>query len=413
MSKNRFVNFVSRRLGTSTAGKRSRTASSVALIGVTLGLITIIITFAILNGFKKELVSKLFIFNSPVYISSYSSEINNSEDAKVIDQIIHEIDSNATTYASLIYAALLKSNDNFENIVIISLPDSVLKERLRDFIIDKGALTNDNGASIILSSHTAKILNVKPGDRIDLLLPDVNNFRIRKLFVSEQYNTDFTDYDSNIAFIGESSLKSTIPGNSEINRRINIEYNNPDIESMRVFTNILRDSLSSRQWRQQLTGSYYVGNAADDTALYMAWLSLLDTNVVVLIVLMILISGFTLICSMVIILLERFNTIAFFKIIGTDNLTLRTLMISSGIKIVLKSILLSNIISLSFILLQNKYHFVELNPKDYYLDYVPLNISVWTFICIDVLTIIIAVLLCMIPLRIIKRISPASIIRFQ
>lgn len=147
--------------------------------------------------------------------------------------------------------------------------------------------------------------------------------------------------------------------------------------------------------------------------MYFNWLSLLDTNVVVILVLMTAISSFTLIASLIILILERVNMIGTLKMLGATNSMIRRVFILLDLKVLVKGLVVGNMIALSLILLQQHLHILPLDPESYYISFVPARITLWQVLALNGAAIVVATAIMILPSMIISRLKPATILRYE
>ena len=147
--------------------------------------------------------------------------------------------------------------------------------------------------------------------------------------------------------------------------------------------------------------------------MYYNWLGLLDTNVVVILILMGCVSGFTLISSVFILILERVRMIGQLKSLGADNGLIRRIFVLLGGRIVLIGLLIGNLLALGLLLTQQAWHYIPLDPEAYYLSYVPVEINWLQVALVDAGVVAISALLMLIPASTVARISPAKTMRFE
>ena len=102
---------------------------------------------------------------------------------------------------------------------------------------------------------------------------------------------------------------------------------------------------------------------------------MLDTNVVVILVLMIIVACFTLIAAMMILILEKIQFIGSLKTLGATNNEISKIFVQLSIKISKIGLFIGKLLAITFLVLQNKYHLVTLNPQAYYIDFVPTQIN--------------------------------------
>ena len=143
------------------------------------------------------------------------------------------------------------------------------------------------------------------------------------------------------------------------------------------------------------------------------WLDLLDTNVWLIMALMLLVAGITVISMLLIIIIERTSTIGLLKAMGASNLFVRKVFLRRSLRILLIGMLIGNVIGLGFCFLQQYTGFIKLDAATYYLSAVPIEMHLSTVILINLGTFLLWVLMLLIPTSVINRISPTKSIRFE
>ncbi len=125
------------------------------------------------------------------------------------------------------------------------------------------------------------------------------------------------------------------------------------------------------------------------------------------------VSGFTLISSLFIIILERVNMIGIMKAMGATNAQIRAIFIYMAQRLVVKGLVIGNIIGLTLLFIQQRFHTIPLDSEAYYLDFVPVEINPWYIIVLNLAVVIISSLLLILPSHIISGMSPARSIRYE
>ena len=144
-----------------------------------------------------------------------------------------------------------------------------------------------------------------------------------------------------------------------------------------------------------------------------SWLSLLDTNVYVILILMILLSIFTMISGLLIIILERTNFLAVMKSMGASNSQVRRIFLWFSALLVGRGIILGDILGIGLAIVQQQFGVVHLDPATYYIDAVPIQFSWPMIIVLNVATLLITVLVLIVPSFLVSRIQPARVMRFE
>ena len=143
------------------------------------------------------------------------------------------------------------------------------------------------------------------------------------------------------------------------------------------------------------------------------WLDLLDTNVWLIMALMLLVAGITVISMLLIIIIERTSTIGLLKAMGASNKFVREVFLRRSLRILLIGMVIGNVIGLGFCFLQKHTGFIKLDAATYYLSAVPIELHISTVALINLGTFLLWVLMLLIPTSVINRISPTKSIRFE
>jgi lipoprotein-releasing system permease protein len=128
---------------------------------------------------------------------------------------------------------------------------------------------------------------------------------------------------------------------------------------------------------------------------------------------MLIVAGFNMISSLLIILLERAGLIGLLKALGMTNLSLQKIFIYQSAFIAGKGLLWGNIFGIGLCLIQKYFGIVSLNPDTYYLSQVPIEMN-WPFIILlNVGAIIAIVAMLVLPSMMVARINPSKTLRFD
>ena len=143
------------------------------------------------------------------------------------------------------------------------------------------------------------------------------------------------------------------------------------------------------------------------------WLSFLDINVWIIISLMILIGIINMGSALLVMILVKTNFIGLLKALGANDWTIRKIFLYQASFLILKGMLWGNGIGILFCLLQQKFKFLSLNPEVYYLDAVPIHMSLGSILLLNVGTLVVCLAALIIPSYVITRIAPAKSIKFN
>ncbi len=143
------------------------------------------------------------------------------------------------------------------------------------------------------------------------------------------------------------------------------------------------------------------------------WLEVLDMNVIVILILMVLVSGFTMISGLLIVILERTNMIGILKAMGQGNKSIRKIFLYVSFFLIGKGMIWGNITGLAICFIQSRFHIIPLDPATYYLDAVPIDLSLGALLLLNIGTLFFTLLMMLAPSYLITKIEPAKTIRFE
>lgn len=412
-----YIRFISKKITLSRSGKGSSPAVKVAICGVALSVAIMILSIAIVNGFKNEITNRVIGFNSEIIVyPSYSSD-NLNDNLVELTNPLKEI-LNTQSYIKSYHLisslpAILKTEDNFKGIYLRGVGSdydfSFIENNIIDGEIpDMSSFANDN--YILISQTIADELNLSVGEDVNTYFI-TDNIRVRKLRISAIYNTHFDDYDSNF-IIGNIKVIQDLCGFMPTQGSA-LEIHTKDFNDIDYDTNQLFETLTISAIDGVIDSNYKIDNVINTGASYFGWLSLLDTNVIVILILMTIVACFSLIAAMLILILEKIQFIGILKTLGSSNGEISKIFILLAIKISALGLLIGNILAIGLICIQKSFHFIKLDPQAYYIDYVPIEINLSTIIVVNLITLIIVWLVLLIPSRMVSKISPSETMKYE
>ncbi len=412
--------FIGRRLSLrSESGKASSPGVITGVTGVALAIIIMLLSIAVVKGFKHEITMKIAGFNAGITIYAPENADNTTDYSGIkmtdsLSSIIESVAPEASPTLIFTEPAIFKTNTDFQGIVLKGLPPGNPWNFVNDNIIDGIAPQSDDADknSVVISSVTAHMLGIGCGDKIITHFLDDNSVRTRNLTVTGIYDSHFHDFDEIYAFTPISLLQKLNKTDSLTGTAIELNgmnlYDTPAISV--ELHNRLINATTENPSNPMI---FHTESVIESNALYFNWLDLLDTNVVVIIILMACVAGFTLISSLFIIILERVNTIGLLKSLGAPNAMIRRIFIYMAERLVIKGMIIGNAIALALISTQRTWHILPLDPDAYYLNYVPMELDWISITAVNGAVLLISALILILPSHMISKLSPAESLRFE
>ena len=143
------------------------------------------------------------------------------------------------------------------------------------------------------------------------------------------------------------------------------------------------------------------------------WINLFDTNIYLIIVLMIIVGGINMITALLVTVLDKTNLIGTLKVLGSNNNSILKIFLINGFYLILRGVVIGNLISLSLLLLQKQFLIFELDPQVYYTDFIPVEMDPFKIILVNLFVISLSMFMLLIPSLIISKIKPNSILKLS
>ena len=432
--------WISRRLRLRTGGS-SATGVVIAVTGVALALMVMELTLAVVTGFKNEIRRKLMAFDALVsvygpydYDSGITSTAFTVDDdiRRAIDegiQAVPDLSVPVYTSASVRQAGIIKPDaaDDFRALMFVGRePDGDFGFERENIV--EGTFPDyadpENTNSIVISISTAAQLVLTVGDKVysTFFIPDPHGgdgrIKTRRHTIAGLYDSNFGEYDNTVVYASIEALRRVADLDSlsatEIDLRIPYDHSSapPSEETIDRLAQSIQTSIVDAAARG-LSQVHPVSALTSSGAQYFSWLSLLDTNVIVILILMICVTGFTLISSLFILILERVSTIGILRALGADKAMVRRIFVSMALRLVGAGMIIGNILGIGIILTQRATGFLPLDPEMYYLSTVPMEFSLTDILTLNIGTVFVGWLILILPSRLASGVDPAKTMRYQ
>ncbi len=413
-----YERFIARRLRLSGSRRGASRNVIIAISGIALSMVVMMIALCVVLGFKEQIRARITGFDG--HVSIYAADDDYSATDPLLDfsgklkEVVDDKDRFTSASIVLQQPGILKTDSAFQAIVFKGVGEGTAWRIVADNIVD-GALPDysdpDNRNRVNISCVIARMLQLNVGDKINAYFFIGDAVKARKIEVASIFDTNFTDYDRMYVYTPLQFTQGLLGVDGNAGNKVELTVGN--IDEINDAAIHLHSDMMTAAYSGELPGSYRIGTVLESGMMYFNWLELLDTNVVVILILMMLVSGFTLVSSLFIIILERVSTIGILKALGACNRSLRHIFVLLGCRVILWGMAIGNLVGISLMLLQYYTHWLPLDPEAYYLDYVPVTINWWYLGALNAGVFLIAWSILLIPSAMVARISPAVTVRYE
>ena len=412
--------YIARRLKLHGGQQKGSPSLTVALVGIVLAVVVMILSIAIVMGFKGEISGKIMHLDAHLRVSNAALGIDENY-ATVNGREVREAIVGDSAFAPLVESvsliadksAILKTDSDFMGIIMRGVDSGYDWRYLQSRLIE-GVLpdVSDTASSqqIAISKLVANRLKLRLGDKVLTYFID-NSIKVRNLTVSGVFETDLDAFDGAYIVGGIGIVQGVNGWNGDTGTQVAV--NMSDARHLENDGYQLYALLAQNTVQHESKNLFFVTTTHQNNVAFFAWLEMLNMNVAVILTLMMIVAAFTLISAMLMIVLERIRVIGNFKAMGATNGTIRRIFIYLTGKLILKALIIGNVIGIGLALLQKYAHIVRLDPASYYMPYVPIHLSIPALLMLNVGIIIVSYLTLLGASHIISTIKPTATMRFE
>ncbi|MBO7523695.1 MAG: ABC transporter permease [Bacteroidales bacterium] len=409
--------FIAKRLVKEQEGGKafSKPINVIAIVGIALGLAVMIIAVAILTGFKKEIREKIVGFGGNIQIVNYDSNISyETAPIKQGQKFVQQIKEtpgvkNIQVFATK--AGIISTKDEIQGVVLKGIGSDFDWSYFSKNMVDGDILiVNDSIRSddVVISKKISDMLKLRVGDSFNMhFIQDPP--RMRKFNIIGIYETSLEEFDEIYVFCDIQHIKRLNGWNDD--QISGFEVYIDDFDMLDYMTYAVRDAVGYNITEED--ESYKITNIQMKYPQIFDWLNFQDLNVVIIIVLMLIVAGFNMISSLLILILEKTNLIGVLKALGANDKTIRRTFLYQASYLIGKGLFWGNVIGIGLALLQLHTGLITLDPSSYYLKIVPINLEISHIILLNVCTMAIILFMLLVPSKLISKISPVKAIRYD
>ena len=401
--------FISNRLFSLSKEQLSSTVMRLAVTSVALAIAVMLISLAVVVGFKNQIRDKVIGFVAPIHIQSLDRNESYEEKPFKLDErllgVLSHTEGIRHYQCVADKAGMIKTDDEIQGVVMKGVGPEYDWSYFEGSLLD-GAVPHfvDSVRSdeVLLSKMIADRLLLAVGDPVRVWFIDEDmQARGRKFNVKGIFETGLSEFDERYVFCDLNQI-----------RRLN-HWEADETGAVEVWTDPDAMEQVNEKLYFSIPPSLASYTARDSNSQIFDWLDLLDTNVWLILTLMFLVAGITMISMLLIIIIEKTSTIGLLKAMGATNRFVRRVFLYRSLRILLIGMLIGNLVGIGFCLLQYYTGLIHLNPETYYLSSVPVELHLVTVLLVNGAALLLWMLMLLIPTSIINRIRPSKAIRFE
>ena len=299
-----------------------------SLIGISLGVATLIIVMSVMNGFREELLSRIIGLNghASLYLSEDSKKINSNN----IEKLLMEIEEVTDIIPIVESTIMITANNKSKGIITRGISsDNFMSNQLLYSSISSSTFNNFiKKDSIIIGNKLFKYLNLDIGSQITLIAPTGLNTPFGRAPLAKKFNIAGTfdlgmyEYDSSIIFMKIDNLRDFVGYESDQIDNIEIFYKNPENAYKNSYNiKVKLDSIEQGHLVIPWTNRHkQLFNALE-----------VERNVMfIILTLIIIVAAFNIISSMIMLVRDKESSISILRTIGVTDKSILKIFIIVG-----------------------------------------------------------------------------------
>ena len=402
--------FIADRIFSLSKENLSSTVMRLAVTSVALAIIVMLIAWAVVVGFKNQIRDKVIGFVAPIHVQALDKNESVEETPFVLDSLLisrlNSIDGIEHYQMVANKAGMIKTDDEIQGVVLKGVDENYDWTYFNNSLVE-GRIpvyqADERSTEVLVSKAIANKMLLNVGDDVRVWFIDKDmQARGRRFTVTGIFETGLTEFDERFVFADLNQIR-------KLNGWTDEEAGLLEISIKQGFDS----DVVNQQLYYSLPTHLASYTARESNPQIFDWLDLLDTNVWLIMALMLLVAGITVISMLLIIIIERTSTIGLLKAMGASNKFVREVFLRRSLHILFIGMAIGNVIGLCFCFLQQHTGFIKLPAETYYLSAVPIELHLTTVILINLGTFLLWVLMLLIPTSVINRITPTKSIRFE
>ena len=389
-----------RYLRTAQKGSFTRVAGVLSVAGLSVGISALLITLFILNGFEKVISKKIADFDGHIRVKHYLSYPIPSEILE-IDSILFHYKETVSQSRFIQKPALLRKGKVAEGIIVEGIePDRV--EFINDILVSG---TNDiSGNQIVIGERLANQVNISIGDKIvlfDLATLNGSNKRLKQFVVAGFFHSGMLEYDNHMIYMNLEQADRLFHMNEKVSGQI-----------LRLSESKWANELSEFL-KKDLAYPYMVMTWKEKNRSLFKWMDIQRWPILFIFSLIAMVGLVNIISALAMIVLDKTRQIGILKSLGVSHTGLRQLFLFYGFMIGLAGAIIGSFLALLLAWMQNNFKIITLPEDIYFMDFIPMDVSIFDVFSIAIISIVCAIFAAIWPTVRAERIEPADALRYE
>ncbi len=379
----------------------------IALFSVTLSVGALTVVDGIVTGFDRILINKILGFNPHLVVYFYG-KVDIEKKIRTIKKLVPEKEI-ASIYPSSQIEGMITGIFSGKGVLVKGIPfRDLLREKYVNFeLLPNATLTLNDEEKLpvcpaVFGKELANSMGIGLGDEINFLYlnptPTVFGFfpKVVKLRVAGFFETGISSYDEAVIFVPYRTF---------------LQKFHPQFYAVEIkLKNPFKSIYYKEKLRKFLKAYQIIDWQSWNKNLFTA-LKLEKIGLFLILFIMIVVSVFTIVAAMTMLVIEKKKDIAFLKVVGADSGNISKIFLFAGFIISSMGILMGLFLGSGILLFLKSYPIIHLPKGIYPVERLPVCIDFLHLFLIGLSALAISLLTCVFPAKRASSLYPALILR--
>jgi len=383
----------------------------ITMLGVTLGVGTVCFVMSMHNGFEDEIRARLL--GTTAHISIFPLVGGLITDYRGLLKKLKSVDQVVAASPFIYYKAAVSSATEGDGIIVRGIDPELEKTtssvehdiKFGAYEFDPIIEGEDTLPAVILGSNLAERLGVYLGEPLLMYsirgedLTKRTRPRVAKFYVSGIFETGMYEFDAEMAYIAlpvAQDLFRTGDAVTAVHLKLKDIYQANQMAP--VIDSMLNHKFDVVPWNILHKNLF-------------AWIAIEKKVLFIGFSLIVIVAGFSIISTLVMLTMEKRPEIAILKTIGATPASIRRIFVYQGVAIAIFGLLSGWFLAYALAYIQNKFELIKLPPDIYFVSYLPIKTHIWDFVAVGAVTLVVCFLAALYPAQQAARLPVIDILR--
>ena len=394
---NNSILFISRRL---------RFKNSIAMTAIAISYLVMIIAVSVSSGFRREIRGSLSGISGDVQLTPPNLNVlDNSRpiesDASYLPKL-YDVQGVETIVPVVYRAGIIKQDDNIHGVLFKGLPAEDARRNWSDSV----------SLAVVVPSRLSEITGLSAGDRMTAYFIG-DKMNVRRFNVTGVYESLVEADDKIVVYASAEDLQRLDGWGADQVSAIEIILDDAHKSEECIQQAAMEIGAKVNAYSEESESPVIARSSVSRYSQLFDWLNLIDFNVIFILFLMTIVAGFNMISSLLILLFENISTIGLLKALGMTDNGISRVFLAKASGLVLKGMAIGNALAFVFCIIQDRTHLLRLDPANYFVSFVPVDINVPMVLAADAVSFAVIMLLLLVPTLFISKVDPARTVRMK